>query len=392
MDPEEDAMSWKDQGLATRALHAGDPRPRIQGALTIPIFQSTVFEHRTDAQGYHDVRYPRLNNLPNHAALAGKLAALEGGEDALVTSSGMSAITTSLLAVLGHGGHLLVQDRLYGGTHMFVTAHLASFGIQHDPIDAERPESWRDKLRPNTRAIYVEAITNPLVEVADHPAVVAFAREHGLVSMIDNTFATPVNFRPLEHGFDLSLHSATKYLNGHNDLVAGAVIGSRALVQRIRELLNELGGTLDPHACYLLNRGLKTLVLRVREQNANALALARALAGHAAVRAVRYPGLESHRHHARARALFGGYGGMLSFEVAGGLERVARVLERLRLPVPGPSLGGVETLITRPAATSHAGLTPDEQREAGIQPTLLRVSVGIESAEDLVADFLQALD
>jgi cystathionine beta-lyase/cystathionine gamma-synthase len=384
-------MDWRETRLDTRAVHAGDPRPRIGGALTIPIFQSTVFEHLEEGASYHDILYPRLNNLPNHAALAGKLSALEGGEDALVAASGMAAISATLFAALSGGGHVLVQDQLYGGTHMLVSGHLAGFGFEHDFIDPDEPDSWRAKLRPNTRAIYVEAMTNPLLHVANHRAVVDFAREHGLLSIVDNTFASPVNFRPIEHGFDLVVHSATKYLNGHNDLAAGAVIGSAAGVERIRVLLNELGGSLDPHACFLLNRGLKTLALRVRRQNENALGLARFLAEREEVGRVNYPGLESHRHHARARELFDGFGGMLSFELAGGLEPTRAFLDRVELPTNGPSLGGVDTLVTRPATTSHAGLSVEERRTLGIGDALVRVSLGIEALEDLVADFARAL-
>ena len=384
-------MDWKQQRLETRAIHAGDPRPRIEGALSPPIFQSSVFEHLDEGAAYDDIRYPRLSNLPNHTALARKLAALEGAEDALVTASGMAAISTTILEALGSGGHLLVQDQLYGGTHSLVTENLPAYGLSFDFIDGEEPASWRDKLRPTTRAIYVETMTNPLMRVADHEAVIAFAREHGLVAIVDNTFASPVNFRPPEVGFDLSLHSGTKYLNGHNDLVAGAVIGSAEWIGRIKHHLNHLGGSLDPHACFLLHRGIKTLVLRVRQQNANALALARFLVRRPEVSRVNYPGLEEHPSHARARQLFDGFGGMLSFEMNGDLEAARSVVERVELPINGPSLGGVDTLITRPSTTSHRGLSVQERERLGIGDGLIRVSVGIEAAEDLIADFEQAL-
>jgi len=246
-------------------------------------------------------------------------------------------------------------------------------------------------MRPSTRGIYVEAMTNPLLRVADHTAVVAFAREHGLVSIIDNTFATPVNFRPIAAGFDLSVHSCTKYLNGHSDLMAGAVIGSAKRIKRIRHLMAHLGGNLDAHGCFLLDRGLKTLALRVRRQNENALAIADFLAGHDGVRRVNYPGLETHPEHARARELFDGYGGMLSFELDGGLEAARRFLKRIEIPIEGPSLGGVETLVTRPVTTSHANLTTEERERLGIREDLIRVSVGIETVEDLIRDFETAL-
>jgi cystathionine beta-lyase/cystathionine gamma-synthase len=384
-------MSRVETSLETRVVHAGRPCPPIERAAVVPIFQCSVYEHLAEGTDYHDVRYPRLNNLPNHQALGRKLAALEGAEDAVVTASGMAAITTSLLAVLADGGHLLVQDQLYGGTHSFVVDHLQELGISYDFIRGDDPRSWQDHLRPDTRAIYVETLTNPLLRVADHRAVVGFAREHGLVSMVDNTFASPVNFRPIERGFDLSLHSATKYLNGHNDLVAGVVIGAAVHVQRARRLLDHLGGALDPHACFLLDRGVKTLVLRVRQQNATALSLAQRLAAHSAVARVHHPGLASHPDHARARELLDGFGGMISFEPRGGVDAARRFLERVALPIKGPSLGGVETLVTRPATTSHAGLSPEVRAQLGITDSLVRVSVGIEGAEDLIRDFEAAL-
>jgi cystathionine beta-lyase/cystathionine gamma-synthase len=275
---------------------------------------------------------------------------------------------------------------------MLITEHFERFSLSHTFIDPHAPESWRAALRPETRAIYTESITNPTMQVIDHERVVAFAREHGLVALIDNTFATPVNFRPLELGYDIALHSATKYLNGHSDVAAGALCGRRERVAEITHLLNELGGMLDPHACFLLNRGMKTLTLRVREQNANALSLARFLAEHPAVRHVHYPGLETHPQHALAKKLFAGYGGMLSFELRGEAAAARTFFERVTIPTVGPSLGGVETLLTRPAATSHRGLTAEARQRLGIGDGLIRVSTGIESAEDLLADFGQALD
>ena len=384
-------MKADELGLETRAIHAGRIEPRVEGASVTPIFQSAVWEHHAEGAGYHDVRYPRLSNLPNHTVLGRRLAALEGGEAGLVAGSGMAAISTALLALLGEGGHLLIQDQLYGGTHAFVTKDLTACGQAYDFVGPSDSASWKAKLRPNTRVIYFEAMTNPLLRVADHRAVVACAREHRLVSLIDSTFTTPVLFRPLELGYDVVLHSCTKYLNGHSDLVAGAAIGSAALVQRIKTRLDHLGGALDPHACFLLERGLKTLVLRVRRQCDSALTLARRLASHPGIARVNYAGLESHPDHARALELFSGFGGMLSFVPQGGVEAARRLLARLEIPTHGPSLGGVETLVTRPATTSHASLTADERTRVGIEDALIRVSVGIESVEDLIRDFEQAL-
>ena len=383
-------MGGRDLSIDTKLIHAGEPVPRISGAVSMPIFQTAMFEYSGE-KTYDQIRYIRLNNTPNHLALHAKLTALENAEAALVAASGMAAITTSLLTILSAGDHLLIQDCLYGGTHDFVTKVLASFGIHYSFINADEPAAWQEQLRPTTKAIYVESMTNPLLQVGDLEAAVRFAQEHSLVSMIDNTFASPVNFRPCEWGFDLSLHSATKYLNGHSDIVAGAVIGRAVLVERITHRLNHLGGTLDPHAAFLLHRGLKTLALRMRQHNESALRIARFLEEHPAVSRVNYPGLESHPRHERACRLFGGFSGMLSVELKGGLEASERFMKSVRLPVVAPSLGGVETLVTRPATTSHSGMSPEDRSRLGISDGLIRVSIGIESTNDLLEDFSRAL-
>jgi cystathionine beta-lyase/cystathionine gamma-synthase len=377
--------------IDTSLVHAGEPEPRYHGAVVLPIFQTAMFETQGD-EDYHDIKYIRLNNMPNHEALHRKLAALEGADAALVAASGMAAISTALLTVLKQGDHILIQDCTYGGTDSFVTHEFANFGIEHDKIDAADPDSWKAKLRPNTRAIYVESIANPVMSVADVAAASAFAREHGLVSMIDNTFATPVNFRPAEWGFDLSLHSCTKYMNGHNDIVAGAVIGRSDLIEEIRHKLNHLGGSLDPHACFLLHRGMMTLALRVRHQNMSALAIAHFLEEHEAVARVNYPGLINNPHYERAAEFFDGFGGMLSFELRGGVDAADRMMERVRLPLIAPSLGGVTSLMTMPAKTSHKLLAPAERRRIGVSDELVRMSVGIEATEDLIDDLREALD
>src|SRR5690242_18390279 len=304
------------RGIESRLIHAGEPEPLIQGAVAMPIFQSATFAYRGE-QSYHDLRYIRLSNTPNHDVLHRKLASLENAEAALVAGSGMAAISATLLALLGNGDRLLAQDCLYGGTHDLLTADLPALDIGTDFIDANNPASWREQLTDRTRAIYVETVSNPLMGVPELKSVVEFAAAHGLVSIIDNTFASPVNFRPAELGFDLSLHSGTKYLNGHSDIVAGAVIGRRKLVEKITRKLNHLGGVLDPHACFLLHRGMKTLAVRVRYQNESALKIARYLEQHPQVAKVNYPGLESHPNHIRACELFDGFGGVLSFELAG---------------------------------------------------------------------------
>lgn len=376
--------------IETKLIHSGEPKPRILGAISMPIFQSAMYEY-TGATSYSDIQYIRMNNTPNHRALHEKLAALENAEAALVTASGMAAITTTLLSILESGDHLLAQDCLYGGTLDFITKEFPAFGISYDLIDAYSPETWETKLQPNTKAIYVETMTNPLLQVADLQAAVDFARTKGLVSIIDNTFATPINFRPAEWGFDLSLHSCTKYLNGHSDIVGGAVIGGADLVQKVTHKLNHLGGSMDPHTCFLLHRGLKTLAVRVRHQNQSALEIARFLDRHPTVSKVNYPGLESHTDHKKAAEMFDGFSGMISFELMNGLSAAEHFLEKVKIAAVAPSLGGIETLVTRPATTSHLILSPEEREKAGISDSLIRISIGIEATEEIIADFSQAL-
>ena len=377
--------------IETKLIHSGEPVPRIEGAVILPIFQSAMFETAGESS-YHDIKYIRLNNTPNHRALHEKLAALENAEAALVTASGMAAITTSLLTLLSIGDHLLIQDCLYGGTHDFLVHEFAALGLSFDLIDTADPRSWKSKLKPTTKAIYVETLSNPLLQIPDFNSVVEFARENGLVSMIDNTFATPINFRPPEWGFDLSLHSCSKYLNGHSDIVGGAIIGGTDLIKKITFKLNHLGGTMDPHACFLLHRGLKTLAVRVKHQNTSAQHIAEFLENHPKVEHVNHPGLKSHPRHDTAQKYLDGFGGMLSFEIKGGVEPAKRFMEKTHLPIIAPSLGGIETLLTRPAATSHSGMSPEERAKMGIADSLIRVSVGIESTEDIITDFQQALE
>ncbi len=376
--------------LQTLLVHAGEPTPKIAGAVVTPIFQSSTFLRGAEAT-YDAVRYLRLNNSPNHDALHRKLAVLEGTEAAVVTSSGMAAISTALSTVLVAGDHLIAQRCLYGGTHDLVTTDLVRLGIEHTFVDGDDPAQWLAAKRPNTRAFYCEALTNPLLQVADLRGIATFCREHGLVSMIDATFATPVNLRPHELGFDLVLHSATKYLNGHSDLVAGVVAGSTALVDEVRRRLNRVGASLDPHACFLLQRGLKTLSLRMRHHNGAGLKVAEFLAAHPAVARVHYPGLPSHPDHARARELLHGFGGMMSFELKGGMEAADRLLQTVELFTDAPSLGGPESLVTLPSRTSHLGMEPVTRRALGIADALVRISVGLEDAADLIDDLERAL-
>ncbi len=376
--------------LLTTAVHAGEPDPKTYGCSTTPIFQSSVYEFRgtTDEK----LRYPRYGNTPNHDVLAKKLAALEGGEDAIVAATGMAAITGAILASLGRGGHLLLQQGAYGGLSSFVLQWFDTLGFEYDLIDGTRPETWAAKSKPNTRAIYVESMSNPCCDVPDLEAVVAFAKSRDLVSLVDNTFASPVIYRAAASGFDLSLHSATKYLNGHDDLVAGCAIGRADLVAKVRAQLKLFGGALDPHACWLLHRGIRTVGLRVPHQSASALAIARFLEGHARVESVRYPGLESSPHHARAtRAFRNGFGGVVAFELKGGEDEARRLQDRVRIPIVAPSLGGVETLMSMPAFVSHRDVPKEQRLQVGISDGLIRLSVGIESKDDLIADLEHAL-
>jgi cystathionine gamma-synthase/cystathionine gamma-lyase/cystathionine beta-lyase len=379
------------KSMETVAVHGGERRPGPEGSVVFPIYQGTVYEVEPGTS-YHDLKYIRLNSTPSQQYLHGKLAALEGAEAAVATSSGMAAVTTTLLSLLRTGDHLLASDCLYGGTHDFLTEHAADLGWSVTFVDAGQPETWDAARTSRTRAFLVETITNPLMRVGVLDQVASFGRREGIVTIIDNTFASPVNFRPLEAGFDLVSHSATKYLGGHSDLVAGAVMGRADLIERVRKTLNHFGATLDPHAGFLLARGIKTLALRVQAQNASALALAQFLAGHPAVAAVNYPGLPSHPDHGHAAKLLSGFGGMLSLRLHGGEPAAQALLEGVTLAYSAPSLGGVESLITQPAITSHAGMSAEDREKIGITDDLVRISCGIESTQDLIADFGQALD
>lgn len=384
-------MRGNGESMDTVAVHGGEPRPGPDGSVVFPIYQGTVYETEPGA-GYHDLKYIRLNSTPSQQYLHGKLAALEGAEAAVATSSGMAAVTSILLSLMRAGDHLIASECLYGGTHDFLTGHAADLGWTCSFVDAGRPETWEAARTDRTRVFLVETITNPLMRVGLLDQVAAFGRREGIVTVIDSTFASPVNFRPLQAGFDLVFHSATKYLGGHSDLVAGAVMGGTDLVERVRKTVNLFGGSLDPHAGFLLARGIKTLSLRVQAQNANALALARFLEDHPAVAAVNYPGLASHPDHAHAAELLSAFGGMLSLRLHGGEQAAQALADAVTLAYSAVSLGGVETLVTRPAATSHAGMSPQDRDSLGITADLIRVSTGIEGIQDLVGDFAQALE
>jgi cystathionine gamma-synthase len=386
---------------STDAVHAGDPRDKPYDAVPHAVVQTATYTFADTAEvvAYTDgtharpdrEEYGRYGN-PTVRAVETRLAALEGTEDALLFASGMAAITTAAFALVKSGQHVVLFRDCYRMTLELVTTLLPKLGVAHTLLEPGDVAGLGAAIRPETRLVLSESPTNPHLVCADLARLAEACRAHrGCKSLVDATFATPVNCRPASFGVDLVVHSATKYLNGHSDIVAGAVVGREALVKAAKHKLDHLGATLDPHACFLLDRGMKTMALRVRHQNESTLALTRFLEKHHAVSRVHYPGLESHRRHARAKEWFRGCGGLFSFELAGGLAAADRLFSRLTLPAIAPSLGGVETLVTRPATTSHAGLTAAHRRELGIGDGLVRVSVGIEATEDLVADFGGAL-
>jgi cystathionine beta-lyase len=379
----------KDQGRAlqpaTLCVHAGTYLDRPTGGVNTPVFTSTAYAYPNPT---NENIYPRYFNVPNQQVIAAKVAALEKGEAGLVFGSGMAAISTLLFAWLKPGDHAVFQADLYGGTYHFIAKELAAFGIEMTFVRA--PAEVQDALRPNSRVLYVESPSNPSLRCIDLEVVAKLARGRGVLSAIDNTFATPINQSPLELGIDAVVHSATKYLNGHSDVNAGVVVSARAVISRLNEYAVNHGGMLDAHACYQLERGMKTLALRVRQQNENAGRLAQFLEAHGAVARVNYPGLPSHPDHTLAARQMRGFGGMLSFELRQPAQ-VDAMLEGFRVVTPALSLGGVETLVCVPSRTSHRTLSPTERQRAGISDGLVRVSVGIEDIGDLVGDFERAL-
>ncbi|MBM4261004.1 MAG: aminotransferase class I/II-fold pyridoxal phosphate-dependent enzyme [Deltaproteobacteria bacterium] len=385
-------------GFSTLAVHGGEPRPKLGSSLATPIVQTATytfsgtaelhdhFQHKIDRE-----EYGRYGN-PTQKIAEQKLAALEGAEDCLLFSSGMAAVTTALYAVLSHNSHVVVTDDSYRRTRQFLTQTLHRYGIEVSVVPAGDYEAIEEAIRPTTRMLVSESPTNPYNRIVDMERFAAIGKKHRVKTLIDATFATPFNQRPLEFGIDLVLHSATKYLAGHNDLLAGAVLGSEALVDGVRSLQHITGAVVDPMAAYLLIRGLKTFALRVQRQNTNAQALAEFLAKHRRVDAVHYAGLPTHPHHQIAKRQMRGFGGVVSFEVKGDLEATSRVVDGCRIPQIAPSLGGVESLIEQPALMSFYELSTEERLQVGIKDNLIRYSVGIEDTEDLLADIAAALD
>ncbi|MAJ29257.1 hypothetical protein CBD41_07535 [bacterium TMED181] len=377
--------------MQTRLVHGGDPNPRIGGAVVPPIFQSATFEQKP-GNSYHDGEYIRMSNTPGHVSLHEKLALVCGTETSLVASSGMAAITSTLLAFLGKGEGLLAENRLYGGTESFISTDLQRWGVEVHRFDGTDPEALKEPP-PGTKVLYCEAISNPVCRIPDFKRITDWARSHGIITVIDATFATPILFRPVEHGFDIEVHSATKGLNGHGDIAAGLVAGSTQMVDRVRKCLNLLGGHLDAHACFLLYRGLRTLGLRVERQCQNAHGLAQFLVNHPAVKRVNHPTLEQHPDFELCQTYMGGKGGgVLSFEIEGRVEDAQRICTSTRLMANAPSLGGVETLITRPASSSHAGVDKQVRIAQGVTDELIRVACGVEDLEDLIDDLGSVLE
>jgi methionine-gamma-lyase len=391
--PKKQAPRWAD---ATRAIHSGEWKHGRNAPVTTPIVRTSNFnfastaELKRFAEGKSKAYlYTRYGN-PTLAVAEAKIADLENGEAGLVTASGMAAISSALLAVLKSGEEVIATRQLYGGSFRLFRDTLPRLGIRTHHVEAEL-EGVDRLVNANTRALYVESPTNPILRLVDLKKAVALARKHKLVSLIDSTFGSPVLQRPLDLGFDLVLHSATKYLAGHSDIVAGAVAGSRRWVAKVREAMIHLGGSMDPDPAYLLIRGLKTLEVRVLRQCETAMIVARFLERHPKVARVHYPGLASHPDHRLAQRQMRGFGGMLAFDMKGGLPAARRFCDRTRIFMLAASLGGVESLIVLPIYTSHFRMSPGELAAAGVQPGTVRISVGLEDPADLLSDLRQAL-
>lgn len=381
----------------TLAIHSDRHRSSTT-AVAPPIWQTSTFfgnsaEEFLDMAGspMHERFYSRYGN-PTLSHATDVLASLEGAERAILFSSGMGAITTAVLSFVSAGDHVVAQSNHYAGTNALLEKHLPRFGITRTRVDEQDAGAFERAITPQTKIILLESPTNPMMRLTDLKAVTSIARERGIVTMIDNTFATPINQRPIEFGVDLVMHSATKYLGGHSDLLAGAVVGPTNLVQQVWETSLVFGATLNAFDGWLLLRGMRTLPLRVAQHNRNALAVAKALEAHPAVRRVNYPGLESHPQHELARRQMDGFGGMLSVEVEGGAVGAERFIAGLKMAYRAGSLGGVESLVSHPAAMWVHSYTEEELAAIGIAPGLVRLSVGIETTEDLVADVIQAMD
>ncbi len=375
---------------ATLLLHGGRA-PSVAGdPVVTPLSPSVSFVMPAGEEG--EVRYGRYGNAPSAELLHRRLAALEGTEAALVLSSGMAATTCTMLALLRGGDHLVASQWLYGGTRRFLEKELPAMGIDVTFIDPTETRAWRRAMRRNTRVLFLESPVNPTTRVIDLRPARTLAQEHGVALVVDSTFATPINCRPVEHGADVVIHSATKFLNGHHDVLAGVVCGADAVIDEVRAKMSMWGPAPDPFAVWLLERGLKTLDVRVERQNTSAMHIAEWATRHPHIATVHYPGLSSHPDHEIAKDTMSGFGGMLAFELAGGADAAARLLARLTLFAHATSLGGVESLVSEPRLTSHRHLSSEQREAIGIRDGFVRLSVGLESVDDLVADLAQALE
>lgn len=385
-------------GPSTTAVHGGEPRVRPERSITAPLVMSSTypFEHTQELVDFMSGKierpeeYGRYGN-PTVAAAEAKLAALEGADDAVLMSSGMAAITSTLWAMLRSGQHVLFTADVYRKTRVFASSMLQKFGVQTTLVEPD-VDAIAAAIRPETKIIFTEMPTNPYLRLVDLEPLVALAKSKRIKTIVDATFATPCNMRALELGVDLVMHSTTKYLGGHNDLLGGVVLGKAPIVAAIREHMGTLGPLCDPHNAYLLLRGLKTLGLRMRCHNENALALARWIEAQPQVRQVWYPMLESHPDHALAKKYLRGGSGVITFELEGGIEAGTRLVDATRIPKIAPSLGGVESLIEQPALMSFFELTPEQRADIGIREGLIRMSVGIEDLEDLQGDLARAFE
>jgi cystathionine beta-lyase/cystathionine gamma-synthase len=379
----------------TKAVRGAADLDKKNGPMATPIYQTSTFEVTDNDEQlratHSDHFYTRYGN-PTNTVAEKTIAELEGVEAALTFASGMGAISTTIMALLKNGDHVVAQRDIYGGANKFLSQWLPKMGIETTFVDTTEYGQHARAIRPNTKLLYLESPTNPTLRVVDFKKVVALARQHKLLSMIDATFGTPINQHPAEFGIDLVMHSGTKYLAGHSDLICGVVAGRRELMDRIWETRTTLGNCMDPHASWVLVRGLKTLAVRVARQNENAQRVAEFLSQHAKVRGVHYPFLKNHPQYGLARQQMSGGGGMVSFEVEGTGEDARRVSEAMRLFTLAPSLGSVESLVSIPALTSHAMIPAEERARTGVTEQLIRLSVGIENADDLIADLEHALE
>ncbi len=376
-------------GLATLAVHGQPARRGDWLPVSTPIYQSSTFTNPVGSG--EEVMYTRYGNNPNQVSLAARYAALEGAEAALFVSSGMAATALAHLAVLRPGDHLLSSAWIYGGTRRLFEEEFGRLGIDVTYVPPDQPRLWRRSVRKSTRAVFVETPTNPLLRVVDLTPMAQIARDSGLALLVDATFASPINYRPLEHGADIVITSATKYLNGHSDVIAGAVAASGSIIEEVTRLMTLWGQALDPHAAWLVERGMRTLELRMARHNENGLAVATWAEQADGITRVWYPGLASHPDHAFAAEVLSGYSGMIGLELKGGTRATERMLRKLKLITHAPSLAGVESLVSEPRLTSHVALTDAERARQGIPDGFIRLSCGIEDAADIIADLAQAL-